>query len=164
MGASLSELEQPPETHQNSQSQPQQHQHQPNEPTNYKELRLPSRTENLLLSPQHHTQPSTNSTKSVPNAKVVLKTNESTQSAAKPLVNQLSLPHNYEYILKDADSTIDKSSREKLCDQLYAGVFLDHKTKASSIYIILFQNERVFEFKYINKNGTFREYYVICIC
>ncbi|XP_004505320.1 protein PHLOEM PROTEIN 2-LIKE A1-like [Cicer arietinum] len=129
MGASLSELEQPPETHQNSQSQPQQHQHQPNEPTNYKELRLPSRTENLLLSPQHHTQPSTNSTKSVPNAKVVLKTNESTQSAAKPLVNQLSLPHNYEYILKDADSTIDKSSREKLCDQLYAGVFLDHKTK-----------------------------------
>jgi hypothetical protein len=126
MGNSLSELEQPPpQTHQqHSQSQPQQH--QPNEPTNKEELRLPSRRENnLLLSPQHNSE---SSRKTGQNGTVV------TQSAAKPLIKQQSFPHNYDHILKDADSTVDKSSREKLCDQLYAGVFLHHKTKASSIY------------------------------
>lgn len=131
MGASLSELEQPPQsqpqqTHQHSQLQPQQHQHQQNEPTNKEELRSPSRRENLLSSPQHQTKlPS--SKKAVQNSTVV-KSNE-TQSATKPLIKELSLPHNYEYILKDADSPVDKSSREKMCDQLYAGVFLHHKTK-----------------------------------
>ncbi|WJX44520.1 hypothetical protein P8452_31484 [Trifolium repens] len=121
MGNSLSELEQPPpQTHQqHSQSQPQQH--QPNEPTNKEELRLPSRRENnLLLSPQHNSE---SSRKTGQNGTVV------TQSAAKPLIKQQSFPHNYDHILKDADSTVDKSSREKLCDQLYAGVFLHHKTK-----------------------------------
>jgi hypothetical protein len=125
MGNSLSELEQPPpQTHQqHSQSQPQQH--QPNEPTKKEELRLPSRRENnLLLSPQHNSE---SSRKTGQNGTV-------TQSAAKPLIKQQSFPHNYDHILKDADSTVDKSSREKLCDQLYAGVFLHHKTKASSIY------------------------------
>jgi hypothetical protein len=135
MGASLSELEQPPQsqpqqTHQHSQLQPQQHQHQQNEPTNKEELRSPSRRENLLSSPQHQTKlPS--SKKAVQNSTVV-KSNE-TQSATKPLIKELSLPHNYEHILKDADSSVDKSSREKMCDQLYAGVFLHHKTKVSSI-------------------------------
>jgi len=136
MGASLSELEQPPQqqpqqTHQHSQSQPQQHQHQhqSNEPTNKEELRLPSRRENNLLSPQHHTKlPS----KKVVQNSTVVKSNE-TQSATKPLIKEQSLPHNYEQILKDADSPVDKSSREKMCDQLYAGVFLHHKTKANSI-------------------------------
>jgi len=133
MGASLSELEQPPQpqqTHQHSQSQPHQHQHHQNEPTNKEELQLPSRRENMLLSPQHHTKlPS--SKKAVQNSTIV-KSSE-TQSAAKPLIKELSLPHNYEHILKDADSPVDKSSREKICDQLYAGVFLHHTTKASSI-------------------------------
>ncbi|KAK2975492.1 hypothetical protein RJ640_005801 [Escallonia rubra] len=38
-------------------------------------------------------------------------------------------PHNCEAILKDADIPIDRSSVEKLLDQLYAGVFLNKKRK-----------------------------------
>ncbi|XP_054777146.1 protein PHLOEM PROTEIN 2-LIKE A1-like [Prosopis cineraria] len=42
----------------------------------------------------------------------------------------VSLPENLQKILKDADSPIDKSSMDKLYDQLYSsGVFLSHKTK-----------------------------------
>ncbi|XP_052201834.1 lectin-like [Diospyros lotus] len=42
---------------------------------------------------------------------------------------QVKLPHNYEAIIKDADSPIDKSSPDKLSDQLQAGVFLTQKKK-----------------------------------
>ncbi|XP_019156033.1 PREDICTED: lectin-like [Ipomoea nil] len=38
-------------------------------------------------------------------------------------------PHNYEAILRDADDFVDRSSKEKLFEQLYAGVFLDQKKK-----------------------------------
>lgn len=43
----------------------------------------------------------------------------------------ITLPHNYEAILTDADSPIDKSSTGRLYDQLRAGVLLSQKTKAS---------------------------------
>ncbi|KAK9226985.1 hypothetical protein WN943_012033 [Citrus x changshan-huyou] len=42
---------------------------------------------------------------------------------------ELKLPHMYEAIVKDADSPIDKSSVDKLYDQLYCGVFLNQKSK-----------------------------------
>ncbi|KAM7530249.1 hypothetical protein LguiB_033659 [Lonicera macranthoides] len=42
---------------------------------------------------------------------------------------KVALPHNYEAILKDADSPIDKSSPEKIYEQLYGGVFLNQKKK-----------------------------------
>ncbi|CAK8577374.1 unnamed protein product [Lathyrus sativus] len=122
MGASQSELEkqqpeQQPQTHHHSHSQSH---HQPNEPTNKEELRSPSRSENLLLSPQQNIEPS----------RKVVKAKYETQSAApKPLIKQLGFPYNFENILKDADSPVDKSSREKMFDQLQAGVFLHSKTK-----------------------------------
>lgn len=42
------------------------------------------------------------------------------------------LPHNCEEILKHADSPVDRTSREKLYDQLYAGVYLNQKKRASA--------------------------------
>ncbi|KAL9276586.1 hypothetical protein ACSQ67_025844 [Phaseolus vulgaris] len=52
----------------------------------------------------------------------------------KPWNFQGRIPHNYEHILKDADSSVGNSSSwGKLLDQLYAAVFLAHKTKASSM-------------------------------
>lgn len=42
---------------------------------------------------------------------------------------ELKLPHNCEILLKDADLLVDKSSTQKLYDQLYAGVFLNQKRK-----------------------------------
>lgn len=48
----------------------------------------------------------------------------------------VKLPWNYEAIIEDADSPIDKSSKEKLYDQLCSGVFLNQKRKASSISIV----------------------------
>lgn len=50
------------------------------------------------------------------------------------LSQPMKLPHNYEAILKDADMQIDKSSMEKLYEQLYAGVFLNKKQKASIVF------------------------------
>ncbi|KAL2344683.1 hypothetical protein Fmac_005968 [Flemingia macrophylla] len=79
---------------------------------------------------QHHhegkTKPSnSNSTKAIV---------DNNATAVKSSETRSMMPHEYEHILKDADSPLDKScSREKLLDLLYAGVFLDHKTKASSI-------------------------------
>lgn len=46
---------------------------------------------------------------------------------------KVALPHNYEAILKDADSPIDKSSPEKIYEQLYGGVFLNQKKKVSHL-------------------------------
>jgi hypothetical protein len=42
---------------------------------------------------------------------------------------QQQLPHNYEAIVKDADSPI--KSEERLFGHLYAGIFLNQKRKAS---------------------------------
>lgn len=135
MGANLSELEQQqqqqeqqPQTYHHSQSQPRQNHRQPNEPTNKEEFRSPSRSENLLLSPQKSIEPSR---KVVQNGPVVKAKYETPSAASKPLIKQLSFPHNYENILKDSDSPVNKSSREKMFDQLHAGVFLHRKTKAS---------------------------------
>ncbi|CAI8583424.1 unnamed protein product [Vicia faba] len=132
MGASLSELEQQqqqpeqqPQTHHHSQPQPQQNHHQPNEPTNKEELRSPSRREKLLLSPQQNVEPFRKVVQNGP----VAKAKYESQSGSKPPIKQLSFPHKYENILMDADSSVDKSSREKMFDQLHAGVFLHHKTK-----------------------------------
>ncbi|KAG2688087.1 hypothetical protein I3760_09G077500 [Carya illinoinensis] len=36
-------------------------------------------------------------------------------------------PHNYEVLLRDADSPVDRSSMDKLYDQLCSGVLLNHK-------------------------------------
>jgi len=46
-------------------------------------------------------------------------------------------PHNYVAILKDADEPIDPFS-EEVCEQLYIGVLLNNKKKASAFaYIAL---------------------------
>lgn len=44
---------------------------------------------------------------------------------------EVKLPHKFEAIVADADSHIDKSSNGKLYEQLYSGVFLNQKRKAS---------------------------------
>ncbi|XP_041023408.1 protein PHLOEM PROTEIN 2-LIKE A1-like [Juglans microcarpa x Juglans regia] len=38
-------------------------------------------------------------------------------------------PHNYEVLLRDADSPVDRSSRDKLYDQLCSGLLLNQKRK-----------------------------------
>ncbi|XP_050898610.1 protein PHLOEM PROTEIN 2-LIKE A1 [Lathyrus oleraceus] len=118
LGASLSELEQ---QHQHSQSQPKKKHHQPKEPpikTKVK-LRLSSTGKNLLLSPQQNIEPSRKVVQKGP----AVKAKYETQSA------QLSFPHIFERILRDADSPVDRSSKEKLFDQLHGGVYLHDKTK-----------------------------------
>lgn len=155
MGASQSQFESQPELHPQPQSQqvqqqselhpePQSRQLQPrprrqlqpqsHEPTG-REVRSKSRreTETLLLSPQaEYSRPSINSTRTGQNSTGLVKANENQSIISVRPRKELNFPHNYEHILKGADSPIDKSSREKLCDQLYAGVFLDHKTKVTS--------------------------------
>ncbi|XVF40047.1 hypothetical protein PTKIN_Ptkin01aG0081100 [Pterospermum kingtungense] len=42
---------------------------------------------------------------------------------------RVQFPHNYEAILKEADSPVDMSSKDKLLSQLHAGVFLNQKRK-----------------------------------
>lgn len=55
------------------------------------------------------------------------------ESGAVKIAPEVKLPpHNYEEILKDADASVDRSSIEKLYDQLYAGVFLSQNKKASN--------------------------------
>uniref|UniRef100_A0A6N2MJS1 Uncharacterized protein n=1 Tax=Salix viminalis TaxID=40686 RepID=A0A6N2MJS1_SALVM len=44
-------------------------------------------------------------------------------------VKEVKLPHNCESILRDADSPVDRSSVDKLYDQLSTGVFLNQKRK-----------------------------------
>lgn len=44
-------------------------------------------------------------------------------------------PLNFIAILKDSETPIDKSSPEKLCDQLYAGIFLKPNKLASFLSI-----------------------------
>ncbi|KAA8544785.1 hypothetical protein F0562_019511 [Nyssa sinensis] len=55
------------------------------------------------------------------------------ETQTQTTTQQILLPHKYEDIVKDADSPIDNSSIDKLYDQLYAGVFLNRKRKASPI-------------------------------
>ncbi|XP_031250246.1 protein PHLOEM PROTEIN 2-LIKE A1-like isoform X2 [Pistacia vera] len=48
---------------------------------------------------------------------------------------KVKLPHNYESILGEADSQVDKSSSiDKLYDQLYSGVFLNQMKKDSQSF------------------------------
>ncbi|XP_044496832.1 protein PHLOEM PROTEIN 2-LIKE A1-like [Mangifera indica] len=58
---------------------------------------------------------------------------------------KLQLPKSYEAILEEADSQIDKSSSDKLCEQLYSGLFLNQKKKkfwvdklTQKIFFVLF--------------------------
>ncbi|BAT74855.1 hypothetical protein VIGAN_01262600 [Vigna angularis var. angularis] len=108
MGASHSQEEQ------QFQLQSQHHQQQQQQPQPHE----PARRESWSLSPEGNTKSSKNTTK--------------TQSSmpVKPWNFQGPIPHNYEHILKDADSPVANSSNwGNLLDQLYAGVFLAHKTK-----------------------------------
>ena len=52
-------------------------------------------------------------------------------------VKEVKLPHNCEAILRDADSPVDRSSVDKLYDQLSTGVFLNQKRKVKLISISL---------------------------
>ncbi|XP_051128991.1 uncharacterized protein PHLOEM PROTEIN 2-LIKE A4-like [Andrographis paniculata] len=56
---------------------------------------------------------------------------ESNGTEAKTHQNttQVILPHNCEEILKHADSSVDRSSKNKLLEQVYAGVFLNQNKK-----------------------------------
>lgn len=45
------------------------------------------------------------------------------------LGEEVKLGHGFEAILKDADLPVDRSSLDKLYDQLYAGIFLNKRTK-----------------------------------
>ncbi|MED6136664.1 hypothetical protein PIB30_057973 [Stylosanthes scabra] len=83
-------------------------------------------------------KPSFNATNSVENnspTRVVKpnKGNHHHQSMVAPTKSSkellMNLPHRYEDILKSADSPVHTSSKQKLLDQLYSGVFLDHNTK-----------------------------------
>ncbi len=63
-------------------------------------------------------------------------------------------PLNYQAILNDAKVTINTSSLENLCDQLYAGVFLEPGKSASSIFLFLFfliddRNRRIYHANFI---------------
>ncbi|KAL3523003.1 hypothetical protein ACH5RR_015837 [Cinchona calisaya] len=51
------------------------------------------------------------------------------ESGATRISTDVKLPHNYEEILKDADASVDKSSTEKLYDQLCTGVLLNQNRK-----------------------------------
>lgn len=62
--------------------------------------------------------------KSMPQSSKSIETNKTMEAT-----RVVGFPHNYEEILKEADSSIDRSSMDKLYDQLYAGVFLNQKHK-----------------------------------
>ncbi|KAF8028977.1 hypothetical protein BT93_E1600 [Corymbia citriodora subsp. variegata] len=53
-------------------------------------------------------------------------------------------PHNFVAILEDADESIDSSSKEKLCEQLYDGVLLNNKKKASIYWVDKESNKNCF--------------------
>nr|XP_027088996.1 lectin-like [Coffea arabica]XP_027088997.1 lectin-like [Coffea arabica] len=72
-------------------------------------------------------QPTEEHRKETPPCTPQINNNES--GAIQKTATELKLPHNHEEILKDADAPVDKSSTEKLYDQLYAGVFLNQKKK-----------------------------------
>ncbi|CAI0378827.1 unnamed protein product [Linum tenue] len=42
---------------------------------------------------------------------------------------QVKLPHNWEAILREADTPIERSSPDRQCNQLFSGVFLNKKSK-----------------------------------
>jgi hypothetical protein len=107
----------------------------------------PSRTR-----PQYNEETSTEAKQSETKLKTVEKAPEAKplvirqEKAAdvKPLhdakaktVKEVKLPHNCEAILRDADSPVDRSSVDKLYDQLSTGVFLNQKRKVKLISISL---------------------------
>ncbi|KAJ0082605.1 hypothetical protein Patl1_11879 [Pistacia atlantica] len=50
--------------------------------------------------------------------------------------NGIKLPHNYEAILKEADSPINKSSPNKIKDQLYSGKYWVNKESGSNCFML----------------------------
>lgn len=58
------------------------------------------------------------------------------------LGEEMKVGHGIEDILKDADLPVDRSSLDKLYEQLYVGIFLNKRTKASLINHI-----QIFSFK-----------------
>lgn len=58
------------------------------------------------------------------------------------LEEEMKLGHGFEDILKYADLPVDRSSLEKLHEQLYVGIFLNKRTKAS-----LITHLQIFSFK-----------------
>ncbi|KAJ0081720.1 hypothetical protein Patl1_11886 [Pistacia atlantica] len=50
--------------------------------------------------------------------------------------NGIKLPHNYEAILKEADSPIDKSSPNKIKDQLYSGKYWVNNESGSNSFML----------------------------
>ncbi|ESW29784.1 hypothetical protein PHAVU_002G098900 [Phaseolus vulgaris] len=90
-----------------SQTQFQQQSHHHQQPQPQPQPHEPARRESWSFSPEGNTK-----------------------MPLKPWNFQGRIPHNYEHILKDADSSVGNSSSwGKLLDQLYAAVFLAHKTK-----------------------------------
>ncbi|KAE9597318.1 hypothetical protein Lal_00007801 [Lupinus albus] len=121
-----SEFSQPEASQQQQQQQQQlqpQQQQRPQQPQPQPLSNEQSSRGGWILSPQREAKPSAKNTR-----EVVKPSGSQSLTPVKP-VKEASFPHNYEEILKYADSPVDKSSRDKLCDQLYAGIFLDHATK-----------------------------------
>ncbi|XP_038895126.1 lectin-like [Benincasa hispida] len=54
---------------------------------------------------------------------------EEKEKMVKGKLGEVKLGHGFEDILKDADLPVDRSSLDKLHEQLYAGIFLNKRTK-----------------------------------
>lgn len=82
-------------------------------------------------------------------------------------VKEVKLPHNCESILRDADSPVDRSSVDKLYDQLSTGVFLNQKRKVKinsiSLIILLFLTTKSLQF-YCRSTGLKRSATAIASC
>ncbi|QCD82873.1 Phloem protein 2-like [Vigna unguiculata] len=91
--------------------------------------------ESWSLSPEGNTKSSKNSTKMVNNATKLNETQSSMPVKAWNFEGQI--PHNYEHILKDADSPLANSSNwGNLLDQLYAGKYWVEKKSNSNCFVL----------------------------
>lgn len=64
-------------------------------------------------------------------------TEKDSSRVSDAITPEVKLPHNYEAIVKHADSPFDDSSTEKLYNQLQAGVFLNQEKKASFNFLTI---------------------------
>lgn len=80
----------------------------------------------------HDAHPKPNTLKDAKEVKLTTNSSSKPPAERKPQV-QAQLPHNLEDILKDADSPIDRSSMDKLYQQLTAGIYLKKKKQVSRI-------------------------------
>lgn len=87
----------------------------------------PNRSQQL-----HDAHPKPNTLKDAKEVKLTTNSSSKPPTERKPQV-QAQLPHNLEDILKDADSPIDRSSMDKLYQQLTAGIYLKKKKQVSRI-------------------------------